>query len=92
MEMKKDEGPLIFSTNWQIYKISRPLMTPSTREELPPKRSKTKWWIAFGISILSIATLFIVMPELADAPSLLTYVGNKLMDVLELITRTLSST
>lgn len=65
-------------------------MKPSTREE-PPKHSKTKLCIAFGVSMLSIATLFIVMPELMDVPKLMAYIGNKLADILELITRTLSS-
>jgi len=87
---KKDDDPLIFSLNWQIYKISRSLMKPSTTEELPQKHSRTKLWIAFGVSMLSIATLFILMPELVGVPKLMAYIGNKLMGILELITRTLS--
>lgn len=88
--VKKDDDPLIFSLNWQIYKTSRSLMRPSTGIDLPQKRSKRKLWIGFGVSMLSIATLFIVMPELADVPKLMAYVGNKLMGIVELVTRTLS--
>lgn len=90
--VKKDEKPFIFSTNWKIYRLSHSLtrVRPLTKEELPPKHSKTKLWMAFGFSMLSIVTLFI-MPELTDVPKLMTYTGNKLMDILELITRTLSS-
>jgi len=88
--VKKDDDPLIFSLNWQIYKISRPLIKPSTTEELPQKRSRTKWWIVFGVVTLSIATLFILMPQLVDVPKLTTYIGNKLMGIVELVTRTLS--
>jgi hypothetical protein len=88
--IKKDDDPPVFSLNWQIYRISRSLTEPSTRVGLP-KRSRTKWWIAFGVSVLSIATLFMVMPELVDVPKLTTCIGNKLTDILELITRTLSS-
>jgi hypothetical protein len=66
-------------------------MKPSTREELP-KRSKTKLWITLGVSMLSIAALLIIMPETADVPKLTTYIGNKLTDILELITRALSQT
>jgi len=91
MEMKKDEDPPIFSTNWQIYRISPP-EKPLTREETPKKRSRTRLWVALGVSMLSIATLFIVMPEMANLPKLMAYLGNKLTDILELITRTLSST
>jgi len=88
--MKKDDDPFIFSLNWQIYKISRSLIKPSTTEELPRKRSRTKLWIAFGVSMLSIATLLIIKPELADVPKLMAYIGNKLMGIVELIPRTLS--
>jgi hypothetical protein len=89
ISVKKDDDPPVFSLNWQIYRISRSLTEPSTRKELP-KRSKAKWWIALGASMLSIATLFIVMPELADIPKLTTYIGSKLTDILELIRHTLS--
>ena len=65
-------------------------MKPSTTEELPQKRSRMKLWIAFGVSMLSIATLLIIKPELADVPKLMAYIGNKLMGIVELITRTLS--
>jgi len=88
--MKKDDDPFIFSLNWQIYKISRSLIKPSTTEEPLQKRSRTKLWIAFGVSMLSIATLLIIKPELADVPKLMAYIGNKLMGIVELITRTLS--
>jgi len=88
--VKKGDDPLIFSLNWQIYKISRPLIKPSTTEELPQKHPKRKLWIALGVSMLSIATLFILMPELGDLPKLMAYIGNKLMGIVELITRTLS--
>jgi len=91
MEMKKHENPPIFSTNWQIYRISQSLKQ-LTREETPKKRSRTRLWVALGVSMLSIATLFIVMPEMADVPKLMAYLGNKLTDILELITRALSST
>jgi len=88
--VKKDDDPLIFSLNWQIYKTSRSLMKPSTGIDLPQKGSKRKLWIAFGVSILSIATLLIIKPELVDVPKLMAYIGNKLMGIVELIPRTLS--
>jgi len=89
--VEEEEKPFAFSTNWQIYRLSHSPTEIRLSTKLPQKSSRTKLWIAFGVSMLSVVTLFIIMPELADVPKLMAHIGNKLTGILELVTRALSS-
>ena len=90
IRVEKEEKPFMFSTNWKIYRLSHSPTKGRLSTILPQKRSRTKLWIAFGVSMLSIVTL-LIMPELTGVPKLMTYIGDKLTGILELVTRTLSS-
>lgn len=95
--VEEEEKPFMFSTNWQIYRLSHSPTEVRLSTRLPQKRSRTKLWIAFGVSMLSIATYLLYLsylftaPELVDVSKLMTFIGNKLTGILELVTRTLSS-